>query len=163
MSEFELSPGDVRLLKFEDIAMKNKQATINIFKLKSNSKQRMPISDSLYKKIMKYQKDLTKNNKSFMANRSTKTETIVGHFLFKDSKSSIIKKFKTKFGGLLNNFDICLKGRRISAINDKESEGSPRENTKFEEKKTSNKTKECLHSTSKEIDQTKKLKNMKKH
>ena len=163
MSAFELSPGDVRLLKFEDIALKNKQATINIFKLKSNSKQRIPISDSLYKKIMKYQKDLTKNNKSFMANRSTKTETIVGHFLFKDSKSSIIKKFKTKFGGLLNNFNICPKGLRISAFNDKESEGSPRENTKFEEKKTSNKTKECLHSASKEVDQTKKLKNMKKH
>ena len=72
MSAFELSPGDVILLKFEDIAMKNKQATINIFKLKSNSKQRIPISDSLYKKIMKYQKDLTKNN-SFMENRSTKT------------------------------------------------------------------------------------------
>ena len=98
-----------------------------------------------------------------MANRSTKTETIVGHFLFKDSKSSIIKKFKTKFGGLLNNFNICPKGLRISAINDKESEGSPKENTKFEEKKTSNKTKECLHSASKEVDQTKKLKNMKKH
>ena len=62
-----------------------------------------------------------------MTNRSTKTETIVGHFLFKDSKSSIIKKFKTKFGGLLNNFDICPKGLRISVINDKESEGSPRE------------------------------------
>ena len=55
-----------------------------------------------------------------MANKSTKTETIVGHFLFKDSKSSIIKKFKTKFGGLLNNFDICPKSLRISAINDKE-------------------------------------------
>ena len=109
MSAFELSPGDVILLKFEDIAMKNKLATINFFKLKSNSKQKIPISDSLYKKIMKYQKDLTKNNNSFMENRSTKTETIVGHFLFKDSKSSIIKKFKTKFGGLLNNFDICQK------------------------------------------------------
>ena len=84
MSAFELSPGDVRLLKFENIAMKNKQATISIFKLKSNSKQRIPISDSLYKKIMKYQKDLTKNNKKFMANKSTKTETIVGNFLFKD-------------------------------------------------------------------------------
>ena len=94
MSAFELSPGDVRLLKFEDIAMKNKKSTISIFKLKSNRKQRIPISDSLYKKIMKYQKDLTKNNKSFMANRTTKTETIDGHFLFKDSKSSIIKKFK---------------------------------------------------------------------
>ena len=47
MSAFELSSGDVRLLKFEDIAMKNKQATINIFKLKSNSKKRIPISDSL--------------------------------------------------------------------------------------------------------------------
>ena len=55
------------------------------------------------------------------------------------------------------------KGLRISAINDKESERSPRENTKFEEKKTSNKTKECLHSASKEVDQTKKLKNIKKH
>ena len=60
-----------------------------------------------------------------MVNRSTKTETIVGHFLFKDSKSLIIKKFKTKFGGLLNNFDICPKGLRISAINDKESDFSP--------------------------------------
>ena len=40
MSAFELSPGDVRLLKFEDIAMKNKQVTINTFKLKSNNKQK---------------------------------------------------------------------------------------------------------------------------
>ena len=163
MSAFELSPGDVRLLKFEDITMKNKQATISIFKLKNNSKQRIPISDSLYKRIMKYHKDLTKNNNCFMANRSTKTETIVGHFLFKDSKSSIIKKFKTKFGGLLNNFDICPKSLRISAINDKESEGSPRENAKFEEKKTSNKTKESLLSVSNEVNQTSNLRNMKKN
>ena len=48
------------------------------------------------------------------------------------------------------------KGLRISVINDKESERSPRKNTKFEVKKTSNKTKECLHSASKEVDQTKK-------
>ena len=60
MSAFELSPGDVRLLKFEDITMRNKQATISIFKLKNNSKQRIPISDSLYKRIMKYHKDLPK-------------------------------------------------------------------------------------------------------
>ena len=163
MSAFELSPGDVRLLKFEDITMKNKQATISIFKLKNNSKQRIPISDSLYKRIMKYHKDLTKNNNCFMANRSTKTETIVGHFLFEDSKSSIIKKFKTKFRGLLNNFDICPKSLRISAINDKESEGSPRENAKFEEKKTSNKTKEFLLTLSNEGNQTNKLRNMKKN
>ena len=73
-------------------------------------------------------------------------------------QSHQLLKFKTKFGGILNIFDICPKGLRISAINDKESEGSPRENTKFEEKKTSNKTIECLHSASKEVDQTKKLK-----
>ena len=98
-----------------------------------------------------------------MANRSTKTETIVGHFLFKDSKSSIIKKFKTKFGGLLNNFDICPKSLRIWTINDKDSEGSPRENAKFDEKKTSNKTWEFLLSVSNEVNQTNKLRNMKKN
>ena len=108
MSAFELSPDDVILLKFEDIAMKNKQATINIFKLKSNSKQRIPISDSLYKKIMKYQKDLTKIIALWKVDQQ-RLNYIVGHFLFKDSKSSIIKKFKIKFGGLLNNFDICQK------------------------------------------------------
>ena len=59
-----------------------------------------------------------------MANRSTKEETIVGHFLFKDSKSSIIKKFRIKFGGLLKDFDICSKKLRISSLNGKNSEGS---------------------------------------
>ena len=94
MSVFELSLSDVRLLKFEDIVMKNKQATINIFKLKSNSNQRIPISDSLYKKIIKFQKDLTKNNNNFMANRSTKTEAIVGHFLFKDLSHQSLRNLK---------------------------------------------------------------------
>ena len=55
------------------------------------------------------------------------------------------------------------RSKNILAINDKESERSPRENTKFEVKKTSNKTIECLHSASKEVDQIKKLKNIKKH
>ena len=89
-----MSPGDVRLLKFEDIAMKNKQAMISIFKLKSNSKQRMPVSGSLYNKIMKYQKDLTKNNKSFMANRSTKTETIDGYFYLKTQRHQLLRNLK---------------------------------------------------------------------
>ena len=60
MSAYELSPGYIRLLKFEDITMKSKQATISTFKLKNNNKQRIHISDSLYKRIMKYHKDLTK-------------------------------------------------------------------------------------------------------
>ena len=55
MSAFELSPGDVRLLKFEDIAMKNKQATINISKLKSNTVVCKKI-DTMCKKMTHVQK-----------------------------------------------------------------------------------------------------------
>ena len=98
-----------------------------------------------------------------MANRSTKEETIVGHFLFKDSKSSIIKKFRTKFGGLLKDFDICLKDLRISSLNDKNSEGSPKESKKFEEKKMPFKQKGILKGTSKNLNQPKKLRKSKKH
>ena len=37
MFAFELTPRDVRLLKFEDIKMKNKQATITVYRSKNNS------------------------------------------------------------------------------------------------------------------------------
>ena len=123
----------------------------------------MPITESLYKRIFKYQNDLTKNGKCFMANRSTKEETIVGYFLFKDSKSSIIKKLGTKFGGLLKDFDICSKNLRISSLNDKNSEGSPKESKRFEEKKMPFKPKGILKGTSKDLNQSKKLRKYQKH
>ena len=158
MFAFELSPGDVRLLKFDDIKMKSKQATIIVHKLKSNCKQQIPISMSLYKRITKYQNDLTKNGKCYMSNRSTKTENIVGHFLFKDSKSLIIKKFRTKFGGILKDFDICPKDLRISSINDKISEESQRDIEAWEEQKTSKKVKETLRNESRDMRNAKKAK-----
>ena len=37
--------------------------------------------------------------------------------MFKDSKSTIVKKYQTKFGGLLKNFDICPKNLIYSSIN----------------------------------------------
>ena len=163
MFAFELTPRDVRLLKFEDIKMKNKQGTITVYRSKNNSWQQIPITESLYKRIIKNQNDLTKNGKCFMANRSTKEETIVGHFLFKDSKSSIIKKFRTKFWGLLKDFDICSKDLRISSLNDKNSEGSPKESKRFEEKKMPFKPKGILKGTSKNLNQPKKLRKSKKH
>ena len=51
-----------------------------------------------------------------MTNRLCDKEQIVDNFMFKDSKSTIVKKFKSKFGGLLNNFDICPKDLTISSI-----------------------------------------------
>ena len=102
---------------------------------KNNSWQQIPITESLYKRIIKYQNDLKKNGKCYMANRSTKEENIVGNFLFKDSKSSIIEKFRTKFGGLLKDFDICSKDPRISSLNDKNSEGSPKESKNLKRKR----------------------------
>ena len=97
-----------------------------------------------------------------MVNRSTKELTIVWYFLFKDSKSSIIKKLRTKFGGLIKDFDICSKDLRISSLNGKNSEGSPKIK-KFEKKKMPFKPKGILKGTSKGLNQSKKLRKSKRH
>ena len=51
-----------------------------------------------------------------MANRLCDKEQIVGNFMFKDSKSTIVNLFQTKFGGLLKNFDIFPKDLTIYSI-----------------------------------------------
>ena len=59
-----------------------------------------------------------------MTNRLCDKEQIVDNFMFKDSKSTFVKKFQTKFGGLLKNFDICQKDLTIYSI-DNQSIDSP--------------------------------------
>ena len=44
-----------------------------------------------------------------MVSRPTKTEIIVEHYILKDLKSIIIKKFKTKYADILQEFDIYSK------------------------------------------------------
>ena len=124
MFVYELSPEDIRLLKFEDLIIKNNQASIKVYRTKNKNYQKIPISKYLYNKIMKYEKDLIKEGNWYMANRLCDKEQIVGNFMFKDSKSTIVKKFQTKFGGLLKNFDICPKDLTISSI-DNQSINSP--------------------------------------
>ena len=102
MFAFELTPRDVRLLKFEDIKMTNKQAAITVYRSKNNSWQQIPITESLYKRIIKYENDLTKNGKCFMANISTKEETIVGHFYLKIQNHQLLRNLE-------QNLEDCLK------------------------------------------------------
>ena len=59
-----------------------------------------------------------------MANRLCNKEQIVANFMFKDLRSAIVKKFQTKFGGLMKNFDIYPKDLTISSI-DNQSIDSP--------------------------------------
>ena len=71
MFTFKLTPRDVRSLKFEYIKMKISKLFFTVYRSKNNSWQQIPITELLYKRIIKYQYDLTKNGKCFMANRST--------------------------------------------------------------------------------------------
>ena len=56
----ELSPEDIRFLKFEDLIMKNNQASIKVYRTKNKKFQKMHIFKYLFNKIMKYEKDFIK-------------------------------------------------------------------------------------------------------
>ena len=60
MFVYELSPEDIRFLKFEDLIMKNNKASIKVYRTKNKNYQKIPIFKYLYNKIMKYEKDLIK-------------------------------------------------------------------------------------------------------
>ena len=106
---------------------------------------------------MKYEKDLIKEGSWYMANRLCDKEQIVDNFMFGDSKSAIVKMFQTKFGGLLENFDICPKDLAIYSI-DNQSIDSP---LKFSEElleiKSTKKKRKDFKGTSTYSNKTKKV------
>ena len=48
--------------------------------------------------------------------QTTKSEQVVGHFMFADSESTILKKFKNNFGGILDNFNLRPKDLREASF-----------------------------------------------
>ena len=54
--------------------------------------------------------------------QTTKSEQVAGHFMFADSESSILKKFKNNFGGILDNFNLRPKDLREASFKEKDRE-----------------------------------------
>ena len=52
--------------------------------------------------------------------QTTKSEQAAGHFMFAVSESTILKKFKNNFGGILDNFNIRLKYLREASFKEKD-------------------------------------------
>ena len=71
---------------------------------------------------MKYQKDLTKN--SFMTNRTTKTETMLGTFYLKIQSHQSLRNLKQSLE-VYSIILIFVQKVWISSVNDKKSEGFP--------------------------------------
>ena len=112
MYELSLRTGEVRLLRFEDVSDSD-QPTMKVYKSKTCKVKQVQISQSLYKEIKDYEECLIKkgvNDKTLR--QTTKNEQVLGHFMFADSKSTILKKFKRSFGGTLENFNIRPKDLR---------------------------------------------------
>ena len=65
MSAFELSPGDVRYLKFDDAITKYNQPTIKEYNAKKN--QHLLLSEFIYNKITKHKNVLIKDEILFIA------------------------------------------------------------------------------------------------
>ena len=77
--------------------------------------------------------------------------------MFKDSKSAIVKKFQTKFKGLLTNFDICPKDLTISSIYNQSIDSPLNCNEELLEIKSTKKKRKDFKGTSAYSNKTKKV------
>ena len=116
-----LRTGEVRLLKFEDVSDKD-LLTIKVYRLQRGIIKPMQISQDVYNDIIDIKNELIEKDKYVESIRSTtKSEQVIGHFIFTDSKSSIDKKFKSNFGGILNKFNLRPKDLREISLNERNS------------------------------------------
>ena len=114
-----LKTGEVRYLRFEDVHNKDR-AIIQVYNPQKNKEKEVIISQELYDEIKQYENELINEKKYFKSIRSTADEvSISGHFMFGDWKESISRKFKSKFKGVLSEFNLRLKDIRRASIKHK--------------------------------------------
>ena len=83
MFALELRPVEARLIKFEDVELKNSQVSIKVYKSKKDKTQQLSISQQLYDETINYKQHLISNDKYQETTRKTiKKDAVVGHFLF---------------------------------------------------------------------------------
>ena len=125
MFALALIPGESRLIKFEDVELKNSQVSINAYKSKKDRTQQLFISQQLYDEIISYKQHLISNNKYQEITRKTiKGDSMIGHFLFWNSRNAIGNKSKCWFNGATPEFKLRPKDLRIAAISDRNAHGS---------------------------------------
>ena len=125
MFALALRPGEARLIKFEDVELKNSQISIKVYKSKKDRTQQLSISQQLYDEIISYKQHLISNDKYQETIRKTiKGDAVVGHFLFWNSRNAIGNKFKSWFNGATSEFKLRPKDMRIAAISDRNAHGS---------------------------------------
>ena len=125
MFALALRPGEARLIKFEDVELKNSQVSIKVYKSKKDRTQQLSISQQLYDEIISYKQHLISNDKYQETTRKTiKGDAVVGHFLFWNFRNAIGIKFKSWFNGATPEFKLRPKDMRIAAISDRNAHGS---------------------------------------
>ena len=116
-----LKTKEIRLLKFEDVS-DNVQPTIKVYRFNSGKVKQIEISKDLYEEIKNYENELILKEKyDETIRQATQSEEVVGHFMYTDSESAIIKKFKRNFGGILNKFNLRPKDIRELSLKEKNS------------------------------------------
>ena len=125
MLALALRPGEAKLIKFEDVELKNSQVSIKVYKSKKDRTQQLSISQQLYDEIISYKQHLISNDKYQETTRKTiKGDAVVGHFLFWNSRNALGNKFKGWFNGATPEFKLRPKDTRIAAIRDRNAHGS---------------------------------------
>ena len=100
MYTLKLRTGEVRLMKFEDVK-NQEQPTIKVYRSKRGNSKQIQISQDLYNEIKYYEGYLIQKGKYDKVIRQiTVSEQVVGHFMFPDSGSTILKKFESYYGGI---------------------------------------------------------------
>ena len=111
-----LRTGEVKYLRFEDV--KNiTNATTKIYDIQKRKEKLIDISQVIYNKIKKYEKQIKEKNKFFKSIRATPNEaSISGYSIFEEWRETIARKFQIKFKGALKNFKLKPKDLRIASI-----------------------------------------------
>ena len=133
MYALKLRTGEIRLLKFEDLSDKD-LFTFKVYKSQRGKVKQIQLSKTLFNEIMDFKKVLIKKevyNKTIR--QTTKSEQVAGHFMFADSESTILKKFKSNFGGILDNFNLRPKDLREASFKEKDRELSMIKEMEFTE------------------------------
>ena len=116
-----LKTKEIRLLKFEDVS-NNVQPTIKVYRFNSGKVKQIEISKDLYEEIKNYENELILKEKyDETIRQATQSEEVVGHYMYTDSESAIIKKFKRNFGGILSKFNLRPKDIRELSLKEKNS------------------------------------------
>ena len=117
-----LRTGEIRLLKFDDV---NNQAhpTIKVYKAHKGKVKQIEISRALYDEIKNYENELIMKEKyDNTIRKTTESEEVAGYFMYTDSESTIIKKFRRNFWGILSKFNMRPKIIRELSLKEKNNE-----------------------------------------